>query len=268
MTLCLCWLFTRVDGARFGATDHDRDLVVDGVECLSQSGLAGATFQTGMDLAPGQAGMRGALSAEFLDDADLDAGLWDGARLDVYRVDWSSPQDRMHVWSGRLSEVIRNGDAFSAELVSLKADLERRIGRVYARDCDAQIGDSRCGVDLSDPAFRAQGQVDAVFAADRLRIEAVGAFAAGWFSGGMLSLPSGETVRVASHEGNVVSLSHGVVVEVGDAVSVTAGCDKRFATCRSKFSNSDNFRGFPHLPGMDAILSGPAGDGSDDGGRR
>ena len=72
VTLCLCWLFTRVDGARFGATDHDRDLVVDGVECLSQSGLAGATFQTGMDLAPGQAGMRGALtcSAETMAPSD------------------------------------------------------------------------------------------------------------------------------------------------------------------------------------------------------
>ena len=148
VTLCLCWLFTRVDGARFGATDHDRDLVVDGVECLSQSGLAGATFQTGMDLAPGQAGMRGALSAEFLDDADLDAGLWDGARLDVYRVDWSSPQDRMHVWSGRLSEVIRNGDAFSAELVSLKADLERRIGQKGRAGLRAVAGDrlQRLGV--------------------------------------------------------------------------------------------------------------------------
>lgn len=37
---------------------------------------------------------------------------------------------------------------------------------------------------------------------------------------------------------------------------MTAGCDKSFATCRSKFGNGINFRGFPHLPGNDFIVGG------------
>jgi len=44
---------------------------------------------------------------------------------------------------------------------------------------------------------------------------------------------------------------------VGDAYSLIPGCDKLLTTCRDKFSNVDNFRGEPHLPGMDAILRGP-----------
>ena len=46
-------------------------------------------------------------------------------------------------------------------------------------------------------------------------------------------------------------------IAVGDAFTVTAGCDKLFATCQSRFSNSANFRGFPHIPGNDFVVSYP-----------
>ena len=44
-------------------------------------------------------------------------------------------------------------------------------------------------------------------------------------------------------------------------------CDQRFETCRDVFGNVENFRGFPHLPGNDAILAGP-GESQNDGGKR
>ena len=68
-------------------------------------------------------------------------------------------EHRLLIWSGRLSEVSRRGEAFAAELVSLKADLERPIGRVYHRNCDADVGDARCGKDLSVAGFHADGVV-------------------------------------------------------------------------------------------------------------
>jgi uncharacterized phage protein (TIGR02218 family) len=37
--------------------------------------------------------------------------------------------------------------------------------------------------------------------------------------------------------------------------SVLAGCDKAFSTCKKKFDNALNFRGFPHLPGNDVAYS-------------
>jgi len=56
-------------------------------------------------------------------------------------------------------------------------------------------------------------------------------------------------------------------VAEGDLFAVTAGCDKRFETCRMKFANAINFRGFPHLPGNDfvaayAVPGEPGHDGS------
>ena len=44
---------------------------------------------------------------------------------------------------------------------------------------------------------------------------------------------------------------------VSDAFTVTAGCDKRFATCRDRFANGANFRGFPHIPGNDFVIAYP-----------
>ena len=42
-------------------------------------------------------------------------------------------------------------------------------------------------------------------------------------------------------------------VGIGDPATVTAGCRKTFATCKSKFANHVNFRGFPLIPGTDAV---------------
>ena len=57
----------------------------------------------------------------------------------------------------------------------------------------------------------------------------------------------------------------GLVPAPGDRVRLTAGCDKRPATCRLKFQNFLNFRGFPHIPGQDAVLRYATKDGGHEG---
>ena len=47
-------------------------------------------------------------------------------------------------------------------------------------------------------------------------------------------------------------------IAIGDKVLVSVGCDKSFATCRKTFSNQLNFRGFPHMPGNDFLVSYPS----------
>ena len=47
----------------------------------------------------------------------------------------------------------------------------------------------------------------------------------------------------------------GEPLALGDAFTVTAGCDKRLATCRDRFANALNFRGFPHIPGNDFVIA-------------
>nr|WP_244486605.1 phage BR0599 family protein [Aureimonas sp. Leaf324] len=44
-----------------------------------------------------------------------------------------------------------------------------------------------------------------------------------------------------------------------------AGCDWSFTTCRERFGNGLNFRGFPHIPGADAALAVAKSDARHDG---
>lgn len=273
-TLCVCWRFTRTDGAVFGATDHDALLMVDGVEYRPSAGLDHAMFDSSSGLAPGRALAKGALSLEFLSEADLDAGAWNGARVDVWRVDWRAVEHRLLIWSGRLSEVSRRGEAFAAELVSLKADLERPIGRVYHRNCDADVGDARCGKDLSLVGFHADGVVTETSGARSFSAAGLDSFDPGWFAGGALVWASGgnagASVRVRRHEGNDIGLvaAARAIIEPGDTFRVFAGCNKSFSMCDAKFANRINFRGFPHMPGPDALLAGPASNRANTGGKR
>lgn len=50
-----------------------------------------------------------------------------------------------------------------------------------------------------------------------------------------------------------------------DTFTIRAGCDKRIATCDSKFANVANFRGFPNIPGQDAVLRYATTDGGHEG---
>jgi uncharacterized phage protein (TIGR02218 family) len=55
-------------------------------------------------------------------------------------------------------------------------------------------------------------------------------------------------------------------IAVGDTFTITADCDKGFATCRDRFANAVNFGGFPHMPGNDFALSYPTRGDQNDGG--
>ena len=59
--------------------------------------------------------------------------------------------------------------------------------------------------------------------------------------------------------GRVIELwqSIGAEVGAGDLVRLEAGCDKRAETCKFKFSNFLNFRGFPDIPGEDWLMAYP-----------
>lgn len=148
-TLCHVWLVRRADGGRLGFTDHDRDLTVEGVVCTAASGWTAGAAEAALGPAPGDAVAAGVLDDARLSAADVAAGLYDAAEVELWRVDWTAPALRVRLWRGRMARVRREGDRFVADLEGPLAALERTIGRTFARTCDATLGDARCGVDLA-----------------------------------------------------------------------------------------------------------------------
>jgi uncharacterized phage protein (TIGR02218 family) len=274
-TLCRCWLIARQDGVTQGFTDHDEDIVLGEVTCRAGTGLTGSEITQKHGLAVDSSELAGALADDTLNEDDLAAGRYDAASVELWLVDWSEPALRVLMAKGTLGEVRRDGAVFTAELNGLSQKLAQDTGRIYTAICSADLGDSRCALDLTSAAFRGAGTVTAVTATSTLRADGLGDFDDGWFTGGKLSFTSGAnaglSVEVKLHRAGadvMLDLWQAMPQPIapGDAFIVTAGCDKRFATCHDRFNNVVNFRGFPHIPGNDFIVRYPVqGEPGNDG---
>lgn len=273
-TLCRCWRVTRRDGVELGFTDHDRAVRFGGLEHEPESGFQGSEIESGLGLSVDNAEAAGALRSERITEADVAAGLWDAAEVEQWLVDWRRPERRMKLFAGRVGEIRRGAGAFEMEILGAAAALGRPIGRAFQRLCDAELGDARCGATLDGP-LSGQGVVTAVLDARRLEVSGLGGRADGWFALGRVTWRTGDNAgadaTVRAHQAGaraVLELWHAPdrPTAVGDAFDVRAGCDKSADTCREKFANLVNFRGFPLLPGEDWLTAYPGEDQSHDGG--
>lgn len=263
-TLCNCWRISRRDGVVLGFTDHDENLFFDGTLFRAGTGFEGTEIETRLGLAATGSELHGALSDESIAENDLVGGKFDNARVELFLADWSDVENRLLQRTGNIGEIRREGAAFAAEIRGLAHQLDQEHGRIFAAPCDADLGDLRCGIDLDDPAFRGEGEIASVQGAALFAASGLGDFAHDCFTRGKLVWSGGANeglaVEIKEHrkDGDVVTLSLWQTppnpLQAGDEFAVTAGCDKRFETCREKFANTLNFRGFPHLPGNDFVV--------------
>jgi len=256
-THCRCWRIERRDGAVFGFTDHDRPLSFDGLEHAPHSGASAGEASSFLGGDPAEASLFGVLDDDRLRAADLDSGLWDGAEVSLFRVDWRAPEHAVQIARGEIVAVSRQGAGFEADVAGLSNRLSRRIGRSLGRACDAALGDVRCGHDITAPPFRIDALVAAV-APDALYVDAPEAPAEpGWFEGGALEhAGTARTILSDAIEDagrRLVLSGAGEPPGTGAAVVLVAGCDKTLQTCLEKFNNHMNFQGFPHMPGDDLL---------------
>lgn len=196
-TLATCWKLTRRDGMVLGFTDHDQGLSFAGTAYrpMLEGGETGARLGPQVDTGE----VLGVLRSDALSEADIVAGLYDGATVEVWRVNWRAVGQRLLQRRASIGEIVREDGRFRAELRSGQQALNRVRGRLYSPLCDAVLGDGRCRVGASHPDF-------------------------------------------------------------------AKGCDRQLATCRERFANVENFRGFPHIPGSDFVLKYPKSGETRDGG--
>ena len=152
--LCHAWVLRRADGEAMGFTDHDRDLTVEGVVCRAGSGWTAGAGEGAVGLTPGGLSASGGLDDEAISEGDIATGLYDGARIELWRVDWTQVDLRVRLWAGTLARIRRENGAFVADLDGPMALLERVVGRTYGRTCDAVLGDARCGLSAEAIAGR------------------------------------------------------------------------------------------------------------------
>ena len=258
-SLASCWAITRTDGVEILLTDHDQDLIVDGRTYVASEGYDRNVLKSSSGTDTDEMDIAGHLNSSWIKEDDLKAGIFDHAQVLFFLVNWQSSENGViPLRKGWIGEVSWQDGGFRAELRGLSNSLKREIGVTYTPECNADFGDVRCGVDVS--SYRISDTISEVLTPL--------SFSVGSFDGDDELLVGGVlTCGTGANAGRSMEISgwnktakkitlflpFPYSLKPGDSVSFHRGCDKRFVTCQGIFSNQLNFRGFPHVPGTDAL---------------
>lgn len=270
-SLAHLWLITRTDGQVFGFTSHNEDITYDGVTYTAAYGFNPAAIAAGVGLAVSNTELTAVFNSAYMTEEDLRGGVWDHADVRIRLINWAdTSMGIMRMLRGWLGEVSYDGFQYKAELRGIADLVNRSTGIVVTPGCNAVLGDSRCAVYLS--AYQATGTVSAVASNKdfdttlnsttvQLTPTTTGAPTLNYFQGGKLTwltgANAGRKMEIKTNDtlgGVVLQLPMEGDVQVGDTFIAVTGCAKDRDTCRDKFGNVVNFRGFPDLPGADKVI--------------
>lgn len=258
-TIATCWKATLTNGTIYGFTDHTEDITFDGVLFEAATGFTPSNITANNNLAVDNLEVHGLLSSDAISEADLMAGLWDYATVEVFIVNWADlTQGALYLRKGELGNVKINRSSFIAEMRGMMQRLTNNLGEITTPTCRAIFCDSRCKLD--PVAYTVTGSITSVTSsrtiADSTRTEADH-----YFTYGMITFTSGDNIGLSMEVKNYTQTG-GVIeivlplpytITVGDTYSMIAGCNKTITKCIS-FSNAVNFRGEPHICGQDKLF--------------
>ena len=260
--LALYWRVARRDGVTLGFTTHDAPLVAGGLQYDSAPGMTPSAVMASDGLDIDTMEVAGALTADAITAADLQAGRYDGAEVRLFMADWRAPDaGEQRLATGTLGTVTSGSgpDAgFTATLHGASAALGVTLIESYSPECRAELGDKRCRVAMRSRERR--GVVEAV-AGRRVTIAGLSVAAAAGHGQGRLRVLDGPAAgletRITGSDAAMLLLDEALALTPGTPVELREGCDKRFATCAGRFANAANFRGEPHVPGGDLLTRFP-----------
>lgn len=275
--VCRCWAVIRRDGVTYGFTDHDLPLSFDGLVYRADSGMSAKALVQSTGLSVDNTESMGVLTDGAITEGDIDAGRFDGAEVLHWLVNWRDVSQRSLRFRGTIGEIRRGAGAFHADLRGLTEGLNQPQGRLFQRPCAAVLGDAGCKFNLATVGYFEERPVELVDRGQVFSFALMDGFDPRWFERGRLRVVSGAgagLVGVVKHDqfaedgARVIELWEPLraLIVPGDLVRIEAGCDKRSETCRLKFNNYVNFRGFPDIPGEDWLMSVPTGQGDESGG--
>ena len=260
-TIAFCWRVERRDGICLGFTTHDRDLDIGHLTYRAAPGMLPSAIKLSDGFDAETLDVAGALTSDAITEADLKAGRWDGAKVSIFMVDWQQPGgEQVPLARGELGDVSASGSGFTAELRGPTALLDRPVVEQTSPECRAELGDKRCRVDMA--ARVRVTRIAAVIDEDVVEVAEASAEANAygygrlrWIGGRNSGLES--AVLVSAGKRLTLREPPAYPPGGGDLVEISEGCDKNFATCTARFANAENFRGEPHLPGIDLLTRYP-----------
>lgn len=283
--LATLWVITRKDNEQFRFTTHDTIVEFDdgaGVQEFQPAGAWNATASRREEgLKDQEVENGGAITADEITYADLEAGLFREAEIVEYQVDprfpWAGAFYTFRYW---ITDTTYNGETWEAQLMGATSWLSHKSGRLHTRDCSTDLFSDRCGVlKTQETWFEVAGvrpEPGSFDADEPQRIFGL-VFSDVPSSGpeedeykhGSLTWTTGANAGLVSEIKEYGHTSTGGQRDVelylptpypitdSDEATLLTGCSRLLSVCDTKFDNVANFRGFPTMPGTDDVLSVP-----------
>ncbi|MBD3730710.1 MAG: DUF2163 domain-containing protein [Sphingomonadales bacterium] len=254
------WRIHRRDGVTQGFTTHDRDLWFDGVLHRAAPGMLPSAIRRTADLSADSADVAGTLSHDSIAGADLSAGRYDGAVVQIGAVDWHN-LDRAVLYNGAIGDVSASDAGFTAQLRSAKVEFEKDPVPRTSPTCRAEFCGPGCTL---SPARFTREALSVACDGDANAAEFAGVDAAAMLDGIVRWIDgpqAGIAMRVVGDgpAGLLLDTPLDPATTPGMRALLREGCDHTFATCQARFGNGANFQGEPFLPGNDLLARYPVG---------
>lgn len=153
-SVATCWLVTLDSGTVLGFTDHDEDIVIDGLRYESSPNYSATDIQSTAALSVDNLELSGMQGQPSITEEDVLAGLWDNAKVEIFQVNYEDlSQGRLLQRSGTLGEVTLERGAFKAELRGMMQAYTTAIVELCSPSCRAELGDNRCKVDMTSRTY-------------------------------------------------------------------------------------------------------------------
>ena len=169
--------------------------------------------------------------------------------VSVLRGHYGDPDDEFIVyWKGRVIGAKANGNNIEIECESIFTSIKRPGLRArFEYSCRHTLYQPGCYANRE--LYRHDGTIASITGGLSVNVGGASGEADGYYTGGMLVAPSGATRFLTGHTGDVVVLARPLAeLSAGMTVAIYPGCDHLKETCNTKFSNLDNFGGFPYIP--------------------
>jgi uncharacterized phage protein (TIGR02218 family) len=259
LTLANCFLFQLAMGTQLAYTDVDYPVTLNGITYAANAlQISGLKFKCAIGVDPDEQQIT--LAAKSTDTiggvpalSAIGKGVLDGCEVSRFLVFFDGRGGpvigSVLLFKGRVGKVDSVGRTrakitVNSDLILLDIDMPRNL---YAPGCQHVLYDAGCTLNAAN--FGTDGSVES---ADNGTIHWSGA--TDNYTQGKLLFTSGInnglafTVKTVSGNGLTLAYPMEDVPSIGDTFTVYFGCDHSMGTCRDKFNNLQNFRGFPFIP--------------------
>lgn len=254
VTTAWCIRIECTNGTIVRLTSYPLDLVMSNATVYkTDAGYEPTAYTSSASMSPSSLDLEGIVSVAGISHDALASGVFDDARVFIFKCDFTSPvEDYEPVGGGFFGKSSLEDDHYRIEGMSLVDVLGQVFGKFFTASCGRTYGDALCGISLA--AMTVTGALTGVTSSYVFRDSSRGE-AADWFAAGTIQFTSGNNVglkplEIKSYAADGTITLHEPTYytpQVGDTFTMVRGCRKREADCVAQ-GNIINFFGFTRIP--------------------